>query len=111
MKKIILILLLISLFSINVNAQINLTFQSENEQIIKITDLTSFNTISLNKTNDIINLPYNNYIVTLYPDSTKLNNGTIINNTNSFVNDRYKFIWIAIIFMIIILAFLFIKRL
>jgi hypothetical protein len=97
------------LLSFNTTANINLTIQSDNNNIIKITDLNNYNLITSNITNESINLPYSNYILKFYPDINHLDNSTVISNLNVFNNDRYKFIWIMAFFGLLSLAYIIVK--
>lgn len=86
-----------------VSANINLTFQSDNEKVIKIINIdnnyTALSSVT-NTTNQSINLTYNNYLIKLYASNTDLSEGnkgkTILNNTQAVVDDRYSVLWIVI---------------
>jgi hypothetical protein len=91
-------------------AEVNLTVQSDNEQIIKINDVSSHSNINTITTNQTQNLTYDNYIITMYPNIDHLNNGTVFNNLNSFVGDRYKFIWLIIFIVLIFLSYKLLKQ-
>lgn len=94
-------------------ADINITFQSDNEKIINTFDIdNNYNQTSSNFTNEIISLPYDNYIMKLYPTNTKIisNNGSfIIKNITSFNKDWQLIIWFAVIITLIFLGFKYIK--
>lgn len=109
-KNLSFILLIIFLFFINtVSANINITFQSDNEKVINFTNIDDgYSLFSSNTTNQTTNLTYNNYIVKLYSSNTKIDdNGTFfIKNLKAFNNDDMLFIWLIVI---IILIFAFFK--
>jgi len=112
-KKLILfgIFFLILSFSMYiVKADINLTIQSENERIIKITDLSSYSEISNTTNNNKVSLPYNNYILNIYTSSKKIDNQTFLNNIKVISSDKNNLFWLAVILSIIGLMFLIIKQ-
>lgn len=111
MSKITKIILLINfLFLItNVSANVNITFQSDNEKEIKIIDIDNgYYQYSSNTTNQTINLPYNNFNIKLYASNTNItNNGSfIVNNFDKIKNDDELIIWLGIIIVLCIMGFI-----
>ena len=103
------ILIILSLFSCVGNAEINLTIYSENELSANIISLSSTNNFTINNS-ETKNLTYDNYVINVYPDYKTLSNQTVMNNINIFVNDRYRFIGISLLFMIVIIGYIVIKK-
>lgn len=103
-------ILLISFFSINsVSGSVNITFQSDNEKVIKIIDIDNgYSQISSNITNQTISLPYDNLNIKLYASNTKIqgNNASFILNNLGKVNvDAYLILWLALIIGLCFLAY------
>jgi hypothetical protein len=113
-KKLIIIglsLLFLSLTMYSVKANINLSIQSENEFNITVKNLNGLSVIDSNSTNHYFNLPYNNYILILNPDSTKLNTSHFVNNFKIVSDDRNNLFWLSIIIgFILVFAFIIVKH-
>ena len=103
---------IILLFLTNiVTAEINLTINSENERVAKIIKMSDQNTnYTVNNTQGV-NLSYNNYIINFYSDYKTLSNQTVMKNLKIFGDDRYTFIGIILIIVIIFMAYMVIKNL
>lgn len=109
-NQIILGIFLIFFLSSLASANINLTFQSQNEKAIYVYNLTDFKPVYNtsypnlpNSTNQTMNLTYDNYLIKIQSTNTHIqgNNGSfLVNNANSFLNDRYLIIWIGVILLL-----------
>lgn len=108
-KSVSLILFLLCLLSYNVSADVDLVIQSDNEQVVKVSTIDGTQVNTNGTTNNTITMPYDNYVIKLYPDSTKLNNGTVMGNIRSIVNNRYTFIWLGIFVAFVFVAFKIVK--
>jgi len=107
-QKIILFIFSILFFINPVLGNFNITFQSDNEKVINIFDIDNNSyQISSNTTNQITNLPYNNYNIKHYPSNTRItnNNGSfILNNISSFNSDWQLALWFGVILFFIYLG-------
>jgi hypothetical protein len=86
-------------------AGVNISVSSNGEQNIQMMSLTNSDFV-----NSSSELAYDNYEITIYADSTKLTNGTVTKNVNNILSERYNLIWLAIMILIVILAYNWIKN-
>lgn len=117
MSKTFLILLIFSFLIINVSANVNITFQSDNEKKIDFFNIdngyTKLYTNYSNTTNQTIIIPYNNFNVKLYAYNTHIqgNNGTfIIRNIEKVNDDTYLLIWLGIILGLCYIAYVILEK-
>lgn len=103
--------IVIAIFIYPSSAWVNILVNSDSQKDGNITSLTDFSETSYLNMSSMNTFTYDNYQMTLYANTTKLTNQTVLDNMVGITNNRYSLIWLALGIFLVILSYMWVRTL